>query len=43
MTEYKSWQQVLNTTEAVQSFTGYASGAEASAPPRSVLAFTGAA
>jgi glycogen operon protein len=43
MTEYKNWQQVLNTTEAVQSFTGFASGAETKAPPRSVLAFAGTA
>jgi isoamylase len=38
--EYKSWQQVLNTTEAEAS-TALASGAESSAPPRSVLAFAG--
>jgi isoamylase len=43
MPEYKNWQQVLNTTEAVQSPAGFASGAETSAPPRSVLAFAGAA
>ncbi len=43
MPEYQSWQQVLNTTEAEQKPTGYASGAETSAPPRSVLAFAGTA
>jgi glycogen operon protein len=42
MTEYKNWQQVLNTTEAVQNNAELASGTEASAPPRSVLAFAGA-
>jgi glycogen operon protein len=41
ITEYKSWQQVLNTTEAVQNGAELASGAEISAPPRSVLAFAG--
>jgi glycogen operon protein len=43
MPDYKNWQQVLNTTEVVQTPTGLASGAETSAPPRSVLAFAGAA
>jgi glycogen operon protein len=43
MAEYKNWQQVLNTTEAVQTFAAIASGAETKAPPRSVLAFAGAA
>src|SRR6266550_1222609 len=43
MPEYKNWQQVLNTTEAVQTTTALTSGAETSAPPRSVLAFAGAA
>ena len=41
-TDYKNWQQVLNTTETVQTSTGLASGVELSAPPRSVLAFVGA-
>jgi isoamylase len=41
--EYKNWQQVLNTTEAVEATSEFASGAETSAPPRSVLAFAGAA
>jgi isoamylase len=43
MPDYKNWQQVLNTTEAAQPATGFASGAETSAPPRSVLAFAGTA
>jgi glycogen operon protein len=42
MTEYKNWQQVLNTT-AVQTAAAVASGSETKAPPRSVLAFAGAA
>ena len=40
---YKGWQQVLNTTEAVQAAADFAVGAETKAPPRSVLAFSGAA
>ena len=43
MPEYKSWQQVLNTTEIAQEAVGFASGAETRAPPRSVLAFAGSA
>jgi len=43
MPDYKNWQQVLNTAEAAQKATGFASGAETSAPPRSVLAFAGTA
>ena len=39
--EYRSWQQVLNTTEIEQAPADFAPGAEASAPPRSVLAFAG--
>jgi len=42
MAEYKNWQQVLNTTEA-QTAAAFASGSETKAPPRSVLAFAGAA
>ena len=42
MTEYKNWQQVLNTTEP-QTVAAFASGSETKAPPRSVLAFAGAA
>jgi glycogen operon protein len=34
---------VLNTTEDVQAIADFASGAETKAPPRSVLAFAGAA
>jgi glycogen operon protein len=43
MTEYKSWQQVLNTAEDVQATADFTSGAETKAPARSVLAFAGAA
>jgi glycogen operon protein len=43
MPEYRSWQQVLNTTEVRQVSGGFASGADTKAPPRSVLAFAGAA
>jgi glycogen operon protein len=41
--EYRSWQQVLNTTEIKQENAAFASGADTKAPPRSVLAFAGAA
>jgi isoamylase len=41
MPEYKSWQQVLNTTESKQTVADFASGADSKAPPRSVLAFAG--
>ena len=41
--EYKSWQQVLNTTDDRQTTPGFASGMETTAPPRSVLAFAGSA
>jgi glycogen operon protein len=41
MPEYRSWQQVLNTTEVKQTSAGFASGADTKAPPRSVLAFAG--
>jgi glycogen operon protein len=43
MPDYRSWQQVLNTTEVKQESANLASGAETKAPPRSVLAFAGAA
>jgi glycogen operon protein len=43
MTEYKGWQEVLNTTEARQTIADFASGADTKAPPRSVLAFAGSA
>ena len=43
MTEYKSWQQVLNTTDIVQATADFAAGAEINAPPRSVLVFAGSA
>jgi isoamylase len=41
MPEYRSWQQVLNTTDNKQATVDFASASEASAPPRSVLAFAG--
>jgi glycogen operon protein len=43
MPEYKSWQQVLNTNDAMHSSADFASGAETKAPARSVLAFAGVA
>src|SRR5215475_12019818 len=43
MSDYRSWQQVLNTTEVKQGSAEFASGADTKAPPRSVLAFSGAA
>ena len=43
MTEYKSWREVLNTTEAKQTAADFASGADTNAPPHSVLAFAGSA
>ena len=41
MAEYKSWRQVLNTTETKQIAIDFASGADTRVPPRSVLAFMG--
>jgi isoamylase len=43
MPEYKSWQQVLNTADIQQAAADFASGTDAKAPPRSVLAFAGSA
>jgi glycogen operon protein len=43
MPEYRSWRQVLNTSEIKQDKADFASGADTMAPPRSVLAFAGAA
>jgi glycogen operon protein len=43
MPEYKSWQQVLNTVDNQQASADFASGSDAKAPPRSVLAFAGSA
>jgi hypothetical protein len=43
MNEYKSWQQILNTTDANLNPVELLPGAETKAPPRSVLAFAGAA
>jgi isoamylase len=39
--EYSRWQQVLNTTELKQDSVEFASGAQTTAPPRTVLAFSG--
>ena len=41
MPEYKSWQQLLDTADVKQTAADFASGSEATAPPRSVLAFAG--
>ena len=43
MTGYNSWRQVLNTTDAEQAADEFTAGADANAPPRSVLAFEGSA
>jgi glycogen operon protein len=42
MTEYKGWQQILNTTEVMLNSADFLPGADSKAPPRSVLAFAGA-
>jgi len=41
--EYKSWQQLLNTADVSHAAAESASGSDAKAPPRSVLAFAGSA
>jgi hypothetical protein len=41
MTEYKSWQRVLDTIELVQTAIEFVPGVETTAAPRSVLAFAG--
>src|SRR5437899_2080911 len=41
--EYKSWQQLLNTADVRETVAEFASGNDAKAPPRSVLAFAGSA
>jgi glycogen operon protein len=43
MPEYKTWKQVLNTTEPAQTGLELASGTDTRAPPRSVLVFAGSA
>jgi isoamylase len=43
MPEYRTWQQLLNTADVKQEIRDFASGSEAKAPPRSVLAFAGSA
>jgi len=43
MPEYKNWQQLLNTADVGQNAFDFASGSEATAPPRSVLVFSGSA
>jgi glycogen operon protein len=42
LTEYKSWQQILNTTDAKLNTVDFLPGSDSKAPPRSVLAFAGA-
>jgi isoamylase len=39
--EYKGWRQLVNTADANQTIAEFASGSDAKAPPRSVLAFAG--
>jgi glycogen operon protein len=39
--EYRSWRQLVNTADAEQIVADFASGSEATAPCRSVLAFSG--
>jgi glycogen operon protein len=41
--EYSNWQQLLNTADVKQVVADFASGSEATAPPRSVLAYLGSA
>jgi glycogen operon protein len=41
MPEYRTWQQLLNTADTRQCAADFASGSEAKAPPRTVLAFAG--
>src|ERR1035437_729531 len=41
--EYRTWQRVVNTADAKQTVADFASGSDANAPPRSVLAFAGSA
>jgi glycogen operon protein len=41
MAEFKSWRQVLNTTETKQIAFDFAAGADTRVRPRSVLAFVG--
>jgi glycogen operon protein len=43
MSDYKNWQQVLDTTKIEQKTADFAAGSDSKAPPRSVLAFAGAA
>jgi isoamylase len=43
MPEYKSWRQVLDTTDDRQTAARFASGTELKAPARSVLVYAGAA
>jgi isoamylase len=43
MPEYQSWERLLDTTRGEQALESFASGANAEAPPRSVLAFAGSA
>jgi glycogen operon protein len=42
MTAYKSWLQILNTTDTKLNTADFLPGSDSKAPPRSVLAFAGA-
>ena len=42
MNPYKSWQQILNTTDTKLNTADFLPGSDSKAPPRSVLAFAGA-
>ncbi len=41
--EYGRWQQLLNTADVKQTAAEFHSGNETTAPPRSVLVFSGSA
>ncbi len=43
MLEYKSWRQLLNTADVKQTAADFPPGSETTAPPRSVLVFSGSA
>jgi glycogen operon protein len=43
MPEYANWRQLLNTVQDRQASADFGAGADAEAPPRSVLAFAGSA
>ncbi|CCE03311.1 glycosyl hydrolase (glycogen debranching enzyme) (fragment) [Bradyrhizobium sp. STM 3809] len=43
LAEYRTWQQVLDTTQAQQKQVDFSAGSDLKAPPRSVLAYAGLA